>query len=232
VWSTIPEAQKARLIALDAAITADPQTFARAVAPPPPVIEQPVPRLPEHVDPTSFEADLWRGQQEQNRALQEIAAATRQTQQVAERQRADSIANRAASDFGARHGLAPDDLMAVAQHAGASGLAGQLTASANTDADLYRAYQTAMETSLWSTPELRAKVIPTEAPTPPAETPEAIARKRNLTALSGAASPVAGPATKPPPVRTGRDGKIVENDRQALIREAANKIARSQSGTF
>jgi hypothetical protein len=182
----------------------------------------PAPILPEHIDPDSFEAQLWHAQQETNRQLSELRAGLAQANQQSETQLAQAAAQRATQAFVAKYGdrLERTDIEWVAQTAGMQGLP---AAFASTGLSLDDAMTRSLEYTLRSSDTLLAKVLgggsaPTAAPPSSPTAAEADLRKRQLSALSSAAAP-AGEAPIAPPIQHREDGKLTEESRLALIRQ-------------
>lgn len=232
----LPAERRAALLALDQAIMDDEGKRAAVFgilsgtpAEQPKVDE----KLPEHIDPDSFEAQLWRGQQDQRKMLEQISQATREQREAFAKQQANTAAMTAGNAFAQRYEgkLTKDDVLAIAKHAGASGLAGALMAQ--NSADPVSAFNQALEATLWGNEAWREKVVGEEVPVKqPGDTTESKDRKRKLTAVGSAASPVSGPSPKRSPVETGADGRIAEKSRQELVKELANGMARQSGGEF
>jgi hypothetical protein len=240
--SELPPERRAALLAIDQSLT-DPvkrDAVLRALAGHPAETPQTVaaPQLPDHVDPESFEAQLWRQQQETNRQIAEIAAVTRQQQEQSARQIAVVAAQTAGEIFEARYAgkLTKEEVAAIAHHAGSTGIAGALAAAPEFQGKLQAAYDAALEHVLWSTEAYRDKVIgvaASAAPIPPVATVESQDRKRKLTALSSAASPISGGPAPRSSLESRPDGRLTDKSRQQVVKEAATAIARSRSeGTF
>ena len=204
---------------------ADP-TAAVTEAPPgtPPSPVASAPTLPEHIDPDSFEAQLWHAQQETNRQLSELRAGLAQQNQATEEQNAAVAAQRATQAFVAKYGdrLERTDVEWVAQTAGMQGLP---AAFVSTGMPLEEAMTRSLEFTLRSNDELLAKVLgggpheePPPAPSPGPTAQETDLRKRQLSALSSAATP-AGEAPVAPVIQHREDGKLTEQSRLDLIRQ-------------
>jgi len=193
------------------------------VAPPAPV-ERPsfaAKPLPEHVDPDSFEAQLWNEQQETQRLLFEQSQATQVQNQATAQERNMAAARTATAAFAARYGdkLTPIEMQAVAQRAAAQKLPEAFLPT--TGNNIEEAMNRSLEFVLRSDDALLAKVLGAPAPAPvtalPSGTsPASTERKRSLTALSSAASP-GGDAPRAAPITTREDGRIDESSRQSLI---------------
>ena len=250
--ASLSPSRREALLALDQAITADPARAARvwaavggdapAVAgPPPPPTAPPAPTMPEYIEPDSIEAQLWQIGENQRQMKADLDA---QRAQQAHQQAlsthatiANEAGNQAAATFHARYpSLTMDDLANIARQAGQTGLAAGLVQAmsggkeANKETML-SAYDRALEHVLWSTPEMRTKVIgeQTVATTASPAAPNSGETKRKLTALSGAASPVSQP-TQRPKLESTTDGRMTGESRNRMIKELASNIARSNSG--
>jgi hypothetical protein len=224
--SLTPE-RRAQLLALDEFLQKDPAALQRLTAPEPePVAAQ----LPEDIDPQSFEATLWRQNQETQAQLREITNATRLQSETFAKQAAAQAAQQAGAAFAARYvgKLEEADVLAIAREAGASGIAGVLAATEEGQRDLAGAYQKALEVTMWQNEAYRSKVVGEAPVEQPGDAPAAKERKRKLTALSSAASPVSGPADKRSPLQSRDDGRLTPQSRSQLIQEAANGIARAR----
>ena len=122
-------------------------------------------------------------------------------------------------------------MVAVAQAAGASGLAARL---ANGTEDLTGAYVQALETTAWTNERFRAKltaeVAPAAEPTPAeVDASSSKVRKRKLTALSSAASPTSAPPERRSALETRADGKLTPQSRLSVVGELASKLARDRN---
>lgn len=220
----LPADRRAALLALDEVITADPDTRERvfqAIRAPEP---QARPSLPEHVDPESFEAQLWQGQREiLDRLDQDKAERVQQVRQTEQSNRLISAAQAAGQTIGQRYNLSPEEVTALATTVGpqGSGLAGTLVSRPGRDPQ--QSFEEALDIAFWQDPELRSRVAGTVTPpaAPPAPvvgpTPEREERKRVLHALSGAASPVAGPPPERVPLETRMDGRLTPASRNSLV---------------
>jgi hypothetical protein len=206
----------------------------RALAEQPAVAVVPEPELPEGIHPDSFEAMLWKQNLETQRQVALIANANRAQQETFAKQQANTAAERAGAAFSARYDgkLTHEDVMAIARHAGQTGVAARF---ANGSDNLTQSFDQALEHVLWTNESFRQKVLGTEVtPVVPSEQPEAKDRKRKLTALSSSASPVSGPAPareklESDPVR----GRLTPQSRLKAVQELATGIARQRSeGTF
>ena len=238
--SEIPAERRAQLLALDEYMREHPDALSRITAPEAKPEPEPI-KLPEHIDPGSIEAELWMGQQEQGRLLQEIAAGYRQTQESLATDRlrvtTQEAAMAAGNAFAARYEgkLTIDDVLSIAQIAGAQGgIAGRLASQAKSPEEITAAYDEALEHVLWKTPEFRAKAdgpivgvpdVPTAKEADRAAAPD---RKRKLTALSGAASPVAGAPASRSPLETRADGRLTGQSRMDLVKSLASQLAWQQ----
>jgi hypothetical protein len=232
----LPPERRAALLALDETIMADPAKRAAVFgilsgdseAPP-----APKPTLPDHIDPDSFEGTLWREQQETRAMLEQIAAQNRQVQEDSIRQRANAAAVDAGNRFAQKYAdkLSQDDVIEIAQFAGQSGITASFANTAEARANPTVAFEQALEHTLWTNEAFRARVLGTSGPVAsPGDAPAAVQRKRKLTALSGAASPVAGPGPRQSPIEHGVDGKLTEKSRQQVVKEAANMLRQSSEG--
>ena len=144
-----------------------------------------------------------------------------------------TAADAAGIEFAARYPqLEQSDIVAIAEVAGGSGLAARL---ANGNDDLKGAYIQALESTLWTNESFRPKVLGEQAikEVPVAAKPETKARKRKLTALSSAASPVSAPSQPKAALETRVDGRLTPQSRLSLTREIASKLNRDQNeGNF
>jgi hypothetical protein len=234
-WLDIPAERRAAILALDETLVSNPskraQVFgilsgdsAAPAAPSPPT-------LPDYIDPDSFEATLWHENQE---IKQQLAGIAEFTKQQTEQQRASQAATIACQRFGAKYSnLTEQDVIDIAKYAAQTGMSTAFMGTAEAKADPSVGYGQALEAVLWSNEGFRSRVLETSGPTtPPGEQEEATTRKRKLRALSGAASPVSGPTPTRSPLKTGTDGKLTEDSRQGLVKEAANMIRRTSEGTL
>jgi hypothetical protein len=176
-----------------------------------------VPTLPEEIDPGSFEAQLWTQNQEMQRQLAEIKAGQQATTEQTEQQIIGQAARMATSNFATRYAgkLSKEEIEAVCQHAGLQKLPEAFRPVSNTWEE---AMDKALEFTVRSNDGLLAKVLgmtPVVAPAPGADT---IANKRQLTALSSAASP-SGEAAQRTPIEHRGDGRLSEKSRLALVQE-------------
>ncbi len=237
----LPAERRAALLALDEAVMADPakraavfgilsgQAPTAAPAAPEP------PKLPDDIDPDSFEAKLWRDQQENRQLLEKVVQSNRDQQIAFATQQANTVAVQAATRFGQRYQdrLTQADVEAIAKYTGQSGIAAAFSATPDGKLDPVGALDRALESVLWTNESFRAKVIDAAVPhVAPGEKPEAKARKRKLNAISPSGSPVSGPAPGKTPAEVTRDGRFTEKSRSALVKEIANGIARDRSGSL
>jgi hypothetical protein len=229
----LPPDRRAAVLAIDQALMSDEGKRAevfRILSGDSSAPATPKPTLPEHIDPDSFEAQIWRHQQEQDQVLRDIGERTKAQQAETERVRAVGAAERAGSLFAQRYSgkLTQDDVMEIAKHAGQpGGVAGMFVNTPEGRRDPVAAFDQALEHTLWTVEAFRTRVLDTGADErPPGEQPEAVERKRKLTAVGSAASPVSGPAPQRPPLETGADGRLAEKSRQQLVKELATDIAR------
>lgn len=231
-FSDISPERRAALLALHETLERDPakaESVLRGLTSPASEPEPaPVATLPEDIDPQSFEATLWRQQQETNAQLSQLTSVARQQQETFAKQQAATAAQQAGAAFAARYvgKLEQADVLAIAQQAGSSGIAGVLASTEEGKRDLIGAYDRALETTLWGNEAFRQKVIGETPVIAPGEQPEAKDRKRKLTALSSAASPVSGPAPKRSPLESRDDGRLTPQSRMGLVQEMATKLAR------
>jgi hypothetical protein len=238
-WLDIPAERRAAILALDETLVSDPSKRAAVFgilsgdsdAPAAPTA---APTLPEHIDPDSFEATLWRENQEMKQQIAGVAQFVQERAKSDEAQRASQAATIACQRFGAKYtNLTEQDVIDIAKYAAQTGMSTAFMGTAEAKADPSVGYGQALEAVLWSNEGFRARVLETSGPvTHPGEQEEATTRKRKLRALSGAASPVSGPAPTRPPLQTGTDGKLTEDSRQGLVKEAANMIRRTSEGTL
>lgn len=198
-----------------------PTPAAPAAAAPPQA--PPEPQLPEDIDPHSFEATMWRENQEMKREIAATRAAITQGQEQSEAQVRAGAAERATAAFSAKYAgrLTEQEILAVAQTAGMRRLPEALRpTSASWDA----AMAEALEFTLRSNDTLLTKALGAPAPPPPpvgspqSRSPEAQTRGRRLTAVSSAASPSGEAPTRQPLEHRG-DGKLTEKSRLQLVQE-------------
>ena len=216
--------RRAALLALNEVLERDPvraESVLRGLSAP----AAQAPQLPEEIDPASFEATIWRQQQETNAKLDQLAGMTTKQQEQLVRQATATAAQQAGTAFATKYDgkLDQADVIAIAKHAGQTGIAARFAQGSD---DLVSAYDQALEHVLWTNDVWRNKVL--EAPVAPApgETPEAKERKRKLSALSSAASPVSGSPSTRSPLESREDGRLTPQSRMGLVRELANGLAR------
>jgi hypothetical protein len=185
----------------------------------------PEPTLPEEIDPTSFEAQLWHQNQAMQRELAEIKAGQQQNQQLTEQQIVQQAARTATNSFATRYAgrLSKEEIEAVCQHAGLQKLP---EAFRPVSQSWEEAMDKALEFTVRSNDGLLAKVLGVtpaagSTPAPGQRSAEADTRGRKLTALSSAASP-SGEATTRVPLEHRGDGKLTEKSRFALVQELVN----------
>jgi hypothetical protein len=196
--------------------------------PPPPA---PEPQLPADVDPESFEAQLWRSQQETQRQIAQLAQQTARAQEQTEAQRAQAAANAAGARFAQRYGavLTQDEIAGIARTAGSRGLpqamvsarVAQMGGRPPTQAEIEDAMVESLEFVLRSDNTLLARVLGTGQPAPPPGPPTVsptLDNKRVLTALSTGASP-AGEPTPRPPLEHRPDGRLTEASRSQMMEQ-------------
>jgi hypothetical protein len=182
------------------------------------------PELPEHIDPSSFEAQLWHQNQEMRREIAAIRSGQEQNHAQNEQQTIATAARTASSGFAARYAdrLSKEEIEAVCQHAGIQKLPEAFRPISNSWEE---AMDKALEFTVRSNDLLLAKVLGVTAapptPAPGTRTPQAVHRGRQLTALSSAASPSGEAATRAPIEHRG-DGKLTEKSRLALVQELVN----------
>lgn len=204
---------------------------AQAPAPPPP--PAPAPELPEEITPNSFEAQLWRDNQDMKAQLASLTQATQaQTEQTLQ-QRAVSAVRAAGAQMSVKYpNLSQAEVTSVMVSPVTRDLAVSL-ANAN-GGDFERAVASAADFVIRSDDTLLAKVLGTPAPppapapvlgTPPAPTP----RKRNLHALSGAASPVGEAPQQRKPIEHREDGRLTEQSRQDVIAQYVGGVQQEGS---
>ena len=180
----LPPERRAALLALDQTIMADEAKRAAVFkilsgdseAPAPPR-----PTLPEHIDPESFEAELWRGQQEIRAAQEQMAAQSRAAQEQSVRERAHAAATEAGNRFAAKYAdrLTQDDVVEIARFAGQSGITASFASTAEARANPVVAFEQALESTLWTNEAFRARVLGTSGPSRRPGTPP---RLRNASA--------------------------------------------------
>jgi len=179
-------------------------------------VAAPVPTLPEEIEPGSFEAQMWQQNQDLKAQIAEIRAGQEQNQERSEQQVIGQAARMATTNFAARYAgkLSKEEIEAVCQHAGLQKLPEAFRPVSNTWEE---AMDKALEFTVRSNDGLLAKVLgmtPVVNPPPGADT---ITTKRQLTALSSAASPSGEAAQRTPIEFTG--GKLSEKSRLALVQE-------------
>jgi hypothetical protein len=226
----LPPERRQALLSLDQIMASTPGAVDKvfeALKPEPP---RPVPTLPEHVDPDSFEATLWRQNQEILTRFDRQEAAAREAEaRQSEQQRLTAAAGRAGVNFQARYPqLSEAELTGLGQRAYQSGLAPALAARPGIDPTV--SYEEALEATLWTDPTLRAKVgsapaVPVAPVTGP--TPEREAAKRTLHALSSGAVPVAGPPPAKVELETRADGRFTPDSRGRLVDQLAGQLRAS-----
>lgn len=221
-----------------------PPPVAEAPAPPPP----PAATLPEEVTPDSFEATLWRQQQEmlaELRATRERADAVgQQTAMDRARQAASAATASLVRKYG--HALSTGEIEAVCKAAASRGwVDAMIRARGGEEAPgaIEAGMTDALEAVVRSDDGLLAKVLggPTVAVPPaqepvvpqaipqPQHTPEAAERQRLLTALSPGASPTGTPAPRAPlEVDRGNGGMMTEVAKRALAQEIVGSGLRDQ----
>jgi hypothetical protein len=192
------------------------------------------PKLPPEIDPDSPEARLWLDNQELRAEVAAIAQGQERVTQglAAQQQRsvAEQTAESAARTLSERYPtLTADHVMRIAQVAGQSGRAGALAQAPQYENNLHGAYVQSMEDALWATPELREWVASAPAPVPVSATPEAVERKRKLSALSSSASPVSAPAARSA-LETREDGRLTDTSRRTVVEQAAAALRQVQQG--
>lgn len=232
-FAEIPAERRAAMLALDQVLTSDPakrDAIFRAMngveAAPQVAVE---PQLPDDIDPNSFEARIWRENQDTRRAVQEMSSRLQEQQVSQQQQRAANEAQAAARAFGAKYPqLEEHEVFEIARFAGNSGVAGAFVEAdrSNPQAALERSF----ESVLFANPDFRSRVIEAPAPVIPGEQPEAVDRKRKLTALSSAASPVAtGPARRKE-LETRPDGRLTPESRAQAVKEVTAGLLRQRQG--
>lgn len=229
----LPADRRAAMLSIDQILTNDPAkrdailgilTGAPAAA----VAE---PQLPEDVDPDSFEAGLWRRQQESDREIAQLREGAAFQAQTAQAQTAAQHAMTAAKQFGERHPeLAEADVYEIARYAGNSGVAGAFVEANRRDP--IGQLEQAFESVLYANETFRGKVITTAAPVVPGETTTAVERKRKLTALSSGASPVATGPAKSSQLESRPDGRLTPASRQQAVAEVAAGLLRQRIGSL
>jgi len=232
----LPPERRAALLALDQTLMADEAKRAAVFG----IIteQKPAPeqaKLPDHIDPDSFEAKIWQEQQEIKASLGQMSQATREQQEAFVKQQANTAAMQAGNAFTQKYSgkLTEADVLEIAKYAGQTGLAGAMVSTPEGKRDPVAAYGQALEATLWSNESFRARVMGDDAPpTPVGDQPEAKERKRKLSAISSSASPVSGPSPKRNAAETGVDGRLTEKSRQDLVKELANGMARQSEGAY
>ena len=188
--------------------------------------------LPEDIEEGTVAARLWQQQQSTQEQITRIAEGQKAQSEALARKDASDAASAAGAEFAARYDgrLDGDDVVRIAQAAGNSGLAARLAAG---NENLKDAYLQALESTLWTTESLRAKMLEPAAPKEPSVADEHKAeskpRKRKLTALSSSASPVSAPAPGKSPLETRTDGRLTPQSRFGLVQEMATKLNRANN---
>jgi hypothetical protein len=226
----LPPERRAALLAIDEVVQRDPAKRDRVLAA---LRDEAVvaPSLPEDIEEGSVAARLWHEQQETRAVLNQMAQGQRLQQEAFAKQAAVTAADAAGIAFAQRYPqLEASDIVAIAQEAGQSGLAAKLVTGTE---DLRAGYLQALESTLWTSERWRANVLsvpaPTESTVADEHKEESKPRKRKLTALSSAASPVSAPATPKSPLETRVDGRLTPQSRMDVVREMATKLNRSQN---
>lgn len=225
----LPPERRAALLALDEAITTDPSIRDRVFEAIRPSVPKPPPSLPEHVDPESVEARLW-AQNQEILARLDRQDTDRQAERAAQtqQQRLVQAASAAGANFESRYPqLTSDELSSLGTRAFQSGLPQVLVARPG--ADLVASYEEALEHTLWTDPTLRARVVgaaaPPAAPVPPVgPTVQGEQNKRVLHALSGAATPIAGPPPASAKLETRADGTLTSGSKDLLVNQLAASL--------
>lgn len=228
----IPPDRQAVLLSLDRAMQ-DPDLRSRvlgALEPPAPAPAPPAPQLPAHIDPESFEAQMWTRLNQIGERMDQMASAEiERLEQARFTQRASAAANEAGSRFAARYEgrLSHEDVAAIATQAGSSGIAERF---ANGAPDLAAAFDQALEHVLWTNESWRQKLGTNQAPVATPEqqaAAEATTRKRQLSALSTGASPVAAPPDRTP-LGYRSDGRLDNDSRLRMVAEAAGALRQNR----
>ena len=224
--------RRAALLALDQTLMSDESKRAevfRILSGEPRVQAPPPPTLPEHIDPDSFEATIWKEQQATNARIAEISEHTRLQQEAFEKQRANAAAMEAGNRFAQKYAgkLDQNDILEIAKYAGTTGIAGTFTATKEGRENPTEALERALEHTLWTNESFRAKILGTDGPTtPPGEQPAAQERKRKLTAVSSSASPVTGSSSTRSPLENDSNGRLQEKSRMQVVQDLATGLAR------
>jgi hypothetical protein len=203
-----------------------PEQAAAAAAP------EPESTLPEHIDPGSFEAQLWHQNQEMQRELRELRGGLQQQNQQTEQQIMLASAKAAGERFTAKYGdrLAPEEIQAIAIRAGNNRLPEAFRAASGSWEE---AMEKSLEFELRSNDALLAKVLgvgqTAPPPNPNERTAEAVHRQRQLTALSSAASP-SGDVPQRTPLEHRGDGRLTEQSRLGLVKEFMNSLQGTGEG--
>lgn len=230
--SELPPERRAAMLSLDQILTTDPakrDAVLRVLAGEPEPTPEPEPQLPEEIDPNSFEARMYLENLETRKAVNQIAQRMASQEQVTQAQTAADHARAAAASFSAKHPeLEQEDVYEIARYAGNSGVAGAFV-EANRAQPVAQLEQ-AFESVLYGNEVFRSKVIPKAEAVVPGEAPEAVERKRRLTALSSGASPVAGGSTTPPQLESRPDGRLTPASRQQAVAQVAADLLRQRKG--
>lgn len=201
-------------------------------AAPPAAVAPPVPTLPEHIEPGSFEAQMWQENQDLRAEMREVKGLVTQQGAQTEQQRSLAAAEAAGRNFTAKYGdrLSADEIRAVAQLAGAQRLPNAFMSAGDS---VEQAMERSLEYVLRSNDVLLGKVLgaPSVPAVPqfPGNAPAANDRKRVLHALSSAASPAGEQPTRTP-ITHREDGRLSEQSRLTVVQELVNRMRGSDEG--
>ena len=242
-FSTLSDLERAELLAVRQALV-DPERqgairraylgvptdapVAQAPPPPPPA----PPALPEHVDPDSFEAQIWRELQESRAEITALRQGVTAQSAQTEAQLANAAARKVTAEFAGRYGdkLSAEEIQAVCSMAGAQRLPEAFLPT--TGGDLEAAMGKSLEFVLRSNDALLAKILGAPVAPPsalPGHSPADAERQRKLTALSSAASP-SGEVPVRKPIEHRPDGRLTEESRQAVLAQMVGKLTDSGEG--
>lgn len=232
----LPPERRAAMLSIDQILTSDPakrDAILRVLNEvPQPVAQVVEPQLPEEIDPSSFEAQLWRQNLDTQRAIGEMRQTLQSNQVSMEQQRSQNEAEAAGRAFAAKYvgKLDATDVVEIAKYAGQSGIAGALAASEAFRGNRQAAYEKALEDTLWTNETFRQKVMEAPAVSVPGPSADAEDRKRKLTAISSGANPVSGAPVQRAALETREDGRLTPQSRNQAVRELAGGLLRAQQG--
>lgn len=230
--SELPPERRAAMLAVDQILASDPEKrqaiFGILNGAPAPAAA-PEPQLPEDVDPNSFEATLWRQQNETQRQMAAISQSLRDQAAQTQQQVAANHAMTAARQFGAAHPeLEEADVYEIARYAGNSGVAGAFVEANRSDP--VGQLEQAFESVLYANEGFRSKVIAGAPSIAPADMPESVERKKKLTAVSSGASPAANGPARAAQLETRPDGRLTPASRQEAVKQVTAGLLRQRQG--